>query len=161
EWLRYHSKISYTLTMQRTALESALIPVTAYIVVACVECYRRYPEMVQEIAAAMPPEEIGRAGHEFANEIDPVRLWAVPNVTLLGRTVLVGAGVVAPDTVVDSLAPVIDFWERAARAYRFDDGTHQAWDADGQATPYRAHAAEIGAQCKPLVDEGARARMSR
>ena len=65
KWLRYHSEISYALTMQRTALESALIPVTAYIVVACVECYRRYPEMVREIAAKVPPEEIGRAGHEF------------------------------------------------------------------------------------------------
>ena len=54
-WIAYHSEISYTLTMQRTALESALIPVTAYILVACVECYRRYPEMIEEIAAAMPP----------------------------------------------------------------------------------------------------------
>ena len=105
-WLRYHSEISYTLTMQRTALESALIPVTAYIVVACVECYRRYPEMVQEINAAMPAEEIGRAGHAFANQIDPVRLWAVPNFTFLGRTVLAGAGVIDTDTVLDRLAPV-------------------------------------------------------
>ena len=38
------------------------------------------------------------------------------------------------------MAPVFDFWERAARAYRFDDGTRQASDADGAATPYRAHA---------------------
>ena len=92
EWFRYHSEISYALTMQRTALESALIPVTAYIVVACVECYRRYPEMVQQIADAVPPEELGRAGHELATQIDPVQLWAVPNFTLLGRTVLAGAG---------------------------------------------------------------------
>ena len=41
------------------------------------------------------------------------------------------------------IATVFDFWERAARAYRFDDGTHQAWDADGVATPYRAHVGEI------------------
>jgi hypothetical protein len=160
-WLRYHSEISYALTMQRTALESALIPVTAYIVIACVECYRRYPEMVREIAAKMPPEEIGRAGHEFGNQIDPVHLWAVPNFTLLGRTVLAGAGVLDPDRVVDDLAPVVDFWERAARAYRFDDGTHQAWDADGHATPYRDHVAEIVAGCRPLQSDDERARMSR
>jgi hypothetical protein len=160
-WLRYHSEISYTLTMQRTALESALIPVTAYIVVACVECYRRYPEMVQEINAVMPAEEIGRAGHEFANQIDPVRLWAVPNFTFLGRTVLAGAGVIDTATVLDRLAPVVDFWERAAAAYRFDDGTHQAADADGRATPYREHVAKIAAGCRPVYDDASRARMSR
>ncbi len=51
-WIRYHSEISYTLTIERTALESALIPVSAYILVACVECYRRYPEMIDVIARA-------------------------------------------------------------------------------------------------------------
>ncbi len=109
----------------------------------------------------MPPEEIGRAGHEFANQIDPVHLWAVPNFTLLGRTVLAGAGVIDADRVVDELAPVLDFWERAARAYRFDDGTHQAWDADGRATPYRDHVETIVAGCRPVRSDDERARMSR
>ena len=34
-WIAYHSRISYDLTTERTALESALIPVSAYILVAC------------------------------------------------------------------------------------------------------------------------------
>ena len=54
-WMRYHSEIAFELTSQRTALESALIPVTAYILVACVECYRRYPEMIEAIADACRP----------------------------------------------------------------------------------------------------------
>jgi hypothetical protein len=160
EWLRYHSKISYALTMQRTALESALIPVTAYIVIACVECYRRYPAMVREIAAAMPPESLGEAGHRFANQIDSVHLWALPNFTLLGRTVLLGAGLLDPAADAD-LASVLDFWERAAHAYRFNDGTHQAWDADGHATPYRAQASAIASQCRPVRDDADRARIAR
>jgi hypothetical protein len=117
--------------------------------------------MVREIAAKMPPEEIGRAGHEFANQIDPVHLWAVPNFTLLGRTVLAGAGVIDQDRVVADLAPVVDFWERASRAYRFDDGTHQAWDADGIATPYRDHVDAIVRACRPVQRDDERARMSR
>jgi len=72
--IRYHSGIALALTEQRTALESALIPVSAYILVACVECYRRYPEMIEEIAAATAPEELGRAGHRFATQIDNVHL---------------------------------------------------------------------------------------
>ena len=49
------------MTAERTALESALIPVTAYILISGIECYRRYPELMAAIAAAMPPEEIGAA----------------------------------------------------------------------------------------------------
>ena len=54
-WIRYHSEISYVLTSERTALESALIPVSAYILIACVECYRRYPEMIEAISGAPRP----------------------------------------------------------------------------------------------------------
>ena len=82
----YHSRISHRLTEQRTALESALIPITAYILIACIECYRRYPELMRDIAAAMPPEEIGRAGRVPGNEIDTVRLWSIANFPLeIGR----------------------------------------------------------------------------
>src|SRR5205823_11341296 len=61
-WIEYHGKISRAMTAERTALESALIPVTAYILIACIECYRRYPEMMQEITAAASPEALGTAG---------------------------------------------------------------------------------------------------
>jgi len=52
------------------------------------------------------------------------------------------------------MAIVLDFWDRAARAYRFDDGTRQAWDAAGAATPYRAYVAAIAEQCSPVDGEG-------
>jgi hypothetical protein len=148
--IAYHSEISLALTAQRTALESALIPVTAYILVACVESYRRYPEMIEAIAAATPPEELGRAGHRFGTQIDNVHLWALPNFALIGRKILATAGVIDWDADERRMAIVFDFWDRAARAYRFDDGTRQAWDAQGSATPYRAHVEEIVAQCAPV-----------
>jgi hypothetical protein len=125
----YHSAISLELTAQRTALESALIPVSAYILVACVECYRRYPEMIEEIAGAAAPEDLGRAGHRFGTQIDNVRLWALPNFTLIGRKVLGAAGMVDPDEDARRMGIVFDFWDRAARAYRFVDGSRQAADS--------------------------------
>src|SRR5262245_3254355 len=159
--IRYHGEISYALTMERTALESALIPVSAYIVIACVECYRRYPEMIEEIAAAMPPEEIGRAGQRFATEIDPVRMWAVPNFFLLGRKVLGSAFLL--DTAADPqrVATVLDFWERGSGAYRSDDGTHQAADANGVVTPYRDFVDDIASMCMPVTTDDERRAMSR
>lgn len=159
--LTYHGEISYALTTQRTALESALIPVTAYICVAAVECYRRYPAMVQQIADAMPPEELGRLGHRFATQIDNVHLWSIPNFPCVGRAVLGGAGMLDPETDLATMAPILDFWQRAAAAYRFDDGTRQAWDAGGVATPYRDHVDAILAGCAPVGDESHLARITR
>jgi hypothetical protein len=158
--IRYHSEISLALTSQRTALESALIPVTAYILVACVECYRRYPEMIEAIGAAMPPEALGRAGHQFATQIDNVHLWSIPNFTMIGRKVLATAGMVDPEEDARRMGIVFDFWDRAARAFRFGDGTRQAWDADGAATPYRARVDELLRHCRP-VDDGRLARVTR
>jgi hypothetical protein len=157
--IRYHSDISLQLTAQRTALESALIPVTAYILVACVECYRRYPEMIEAIAETAAPEELGRAGHRFGTQIDNVHLWALPNFTLIGRKVLATAGMIDWEADARRMAIVFDFWDRAARAYRFDDGTRQAWDT-GTATPYRDQVAAIVEQCAP-VDDGQLARATR
>ncbi len=151
--IRYHGGISLALTEQRTALESALIPVTAYILVACVESYRRYPGMIEQIAAAADPEELGRAGHRFATQIDNVHLWAVPNFPMVGRKVLGTAGMLDPDDDRRRMEVVLDFWDRAARAYRFDDGTRQAWDADGAATPYREFARGLRAECRPVAGE--------
>lgn len=160
-WIRYHSEVSYTLTMERTALESALIPVSAYIVIACVECYRRYPEIIDEITRAAAPEELGAAGHRFTTQIDPVHLWAVPNFFLIGRKVLAAAGLVDPDEDLKRLATVFDFWSRAAAAYRFGDGTYQASDAPGVATPYRASLDDIVAACEPVASDEQRGSISR
>jgi hypothetical protein len=151
--IRYHSGIALALTEQRTALESALIPVSAYILVACVECYRRYPEMIEEIAAAAAPEELGRAGHRFATQIDNVHLWALSNFAMIGRKVLATAGLVDWDEDRRRMAIVLDFWDRAARAYRFDDGTRQAWDADGAATPYREQVPALLQHVRPVEGE--------
>ena len=41
ELIAYHGPISRALTAERTSLESKLIPVTAYIVVACAEAFLR------------------------------------------------------------------------------------------------------------------------
>jgi hypothetical protein len=159
-WISYHGHISYALTMERTALESALIPVSAYILVACVECYRRYPEMIEAITAKMSAAELGAAGHDMRTEIDPVRMWAIPNFFLTGRKLLTTIGMVDPADDEKRTATVMAFWERAAAAYRFGDGTHQAADANRVATPYRGYVDDAVRACIPLTDDD-RARVSR
>jgi hypothetical protein len=158
-WIRYHSEISVELTQQRTALESALIPVSAYILVACVECYRRYPEMINAISVAMAPERIGEAGHHIGSDIDLVRLWGVSNFPLVGRKILQAVGMIDPDDDVARLATNFDFWSRAARAFHGADRV-QAHDAGGIVTPYAPRVQEIVEQCAP-VDDTNRVAISR
>jgi hypothetical protein len=155
----YHAPISKALTMERTSLESALIPVTAYIVVACAESYLRYPEMMRRIDAAMPAEEIGRRARRPGCQVDTCYLWSIANFYLLGRKIF---AMVDPgsDDPADT-ATVLDFWERAAMAYRGGDGTRQAWDT-GSATPYdEATVAALLDGVVPIADDEHRSEVKR
>jgi hypothetical protein len=158
--LRYHGEIAHALTVQRTALESALIPVTAYILISGVECYRRHPELMTEIAAATTPETLGARGRELGNQIDTVHLWSIANIYLVGRSVLAGGGLLDFDADVARTAIVFDFWKRAAAAFRAD-GTLQAADSGGIVTPYADFVAEFVAGCTPVRDDEQRGRLSR
>jgi hypothetical protein len=156
--IEYHGPISRALTSERTSLESALIPVTAYIVVACAEAFLRYPEMVRKIDAAMPAEEIGRRARRPGCQVDTCYLWSISNFFLLGRKILAMLDPAADDPV--ATATVLDFWERAALAYR-GDGTRQAWDT-GSATPYDdATVATLLAGVTPIVDDEHRSAVQR
>ena len=160
-WIDYHGKISRAMTAERTALESALIPVTAYILIACIECYRRYPDMMREISGAASPEELGAAGRLPGSQIDAVHLWSIANIALVGRQVLTPFGLVDGATDEATMDAILSFWEPAAAAFRAD-GTHQAIDTSPRAV--RAYGpeflGEIVAGCTPM-DDTARARLAR
>jgi hypothetical protein len=132
ELIAYHSPISAALTAERTTLESRLIPVTAYIVVACAEAWYRYPEMMRRIDAAMTADAIGAAGRRPGSRINTVHLWSIANFWLVGRQVMAAFGM--DDDAHDAFT-VLDFWERAALAFR-SDGTRQACDAGNVVRPY-------------------------
>src|SRR2546430_9857123 len=131
--IAYHSDVTRAMTAERTALESALIPVSAYIIISAVECWFRHPDIVRQIDAAMPAEKIAPAGHRPGMQINPVYLWSVANIFLTGRKFLTTFGLVDDDA--DAVCAVLDFWERAALAYR-GDGHRQAWDAGRVVRPY-------------------------
>jgi hypothetical protein len=157
--IEYHGPISKALTEERTSLESALIPVTAYIVVACAEAFLRYPDMMRRIDAAMPAEEIGRRARRPGCQVDTCYLWSISNFYLLGRKIMAMLDPSADDPA--NTAAVLDFWERAAMAYRGDDGTRQAWDT-GTSTPYDDDlVAALLAGVTPIADDEHRGRVKR
>jgi hypothetical protein len=159
ELIAYHSAISGAMTKERTNLESALIPVSAYIVVSAVETYYRWPSMIAAIDARLPAEEIGRRARRPGCRINAVHLWTVANMYLVGRKILVSLGMVADDG--PAALGVLDFWERAARAYRAD-GTRQAWDTGLSAHPYDAGVIDsLMASVSPIDSEETRAVVGR
>ena len=154
----YHAPISKVLTTERTSLESALIPVTAYIVVACAESFLRYPEMMRTIDAAMPAEEIGRRARRPGCQVDPCYLWSISNFFLLGRKILAMIDPAADQP--EDTAFVLDFWERAALAYR-GDGTRQAWDSGTSLIYDDATVSTLLVGAVPITDDDHRAQVKR
>ena len=154
----YHSPISAALTAERTSYSSQLIPVTAYIIIGCCEAFLRYPEMMRRIDEAMPAEQIALAGHQPGTEINSVHLWSIANFWLLGRKIMTSIDPSMDDP--DAAFTVLNFWERAAGAYRAD-GTLQAWD-DGKCRPFGADVIDaLLAGVVPIGDEAERARLTR
>jgi hypothetical protein len=139
ELIAYIGPISKQLTEERTALESRIIPVSAYIVTACIESFLRYPEMMRQIDAVMSAEEIGRRARRPGCRVNTVYLWSIANFFLLGRKVY---EMVDPARAqhVEDIHDVLDFWERAATGFRAD-GTLQAHDT-GTAAVYPAEVIE-------------------
>jgi hypothetical protein len=112
--IAYHAKISGAMTAERTALESRLIPVSAYILVAAAEAWHRWPEMAAAIDKALPAEEIGAAGRRPGMRVNAVHLWSAANIYLTGRKLLTAFGLVEDE--VERTWIVLDFWRRAGRA---------------------------------------------
>lgn len=154
--IAYHSEITRVMNAERTNLESGLIPVSAYIVGACLEAFWRWPDMIERIDAAMPAEEIGRLGRRPGKQVNPVYLWSLPNFYLIGRKALASFGLPVDEPEQQERTwRILDFWERAARAWR-GDGNSQAWDAGFRATPYGPEVLEpLLAAVRPVERGGA------
>lgn len=134
-WISYHGEISKRLVAQRTSLESKLIPVSAYILISAVEEYRRYPEILQEMSKAKSPEEVGLAGRYPGSQVHTTSIWALANIFLLGRQILIALGKIPADHQPERIAVVLDAWKRIAGAYR-GDGHLQAADAGLVVRPF-------------------------
>jgi len=156
--ITYHAEISGAMTAERTALESRLIPVSAYILVSAAEAWYRWPDMMQRIDKAMPAEEIGAAGRRPGVRVNAVHLWSIANIYLTGRKLLTAFGLVEDE--VERTWTVLDFWQRAAGAYRAD-GTLQAWDAGFKAHPYGEDVIESLLAHATATDDQARAAIKK
>jgi hypothetical protein len=155
--IEYHAPIAKALTDERTSLESRLIPVTAYIVVACAEAFMRYPELMAKIEDTMPAEEIGRRARRPGSQVNTVFLWSIANFWLLGRKIVATIDPARDDP--EHGAAVLDFWDRAAAGFRGDD-TRQAWDT-GTATPYDQDILDTLLAGVAVVDDDTRGRIKR
>lgn len=157
ERINYIAPISRGLTEERTALESKIIPVSAYIVVACIESFLRYPEMMRAIEQVMPADEIGRRARRPGCRVNTVYLWSVVNFWLIGRKVW---EMVDPASAHDlaNARDVFEFWERAALSFRGGDGTRHAADTS-TVTPYSTSIIEQLLAGVTPVDDSSRAEI--
>ena len=145
EWIRYHSEISLRAHDAAHRARVGADPGD-----------RVHPRRVRRVLPALPGDDrgdrrrgrrrrsSGAPGTGFAHADRPRAPVGGPELhAARPQGARAAPACSTPSEDVRRMATVFDFWDRAARAYRFDDGTHQAWDADGVATPYRDHVAEI------------------
>jgi hypothetical protein len=158
ELIAYHAEISGAMTAERTALESRLIPVSAYILVSAAEAWYRWPDMMTAIDTAMAATDIGAAGRRPGMRVNAVHLWSIANIYLTGRKLLTTFGIVEDE--VERTWTVLDFWKRAAAAYRAD-GTLQAWDAGLSSRPYDADIIEELLAGTATADQDARSAIKK
>jgi len=159
ELIAYHGAISAQMTAERTSLESRLIPVTAYILVAAAEAFYRWPQIAATIDDACGAEMVGAAGRRPGSRINAVHLWSAANIYLLGRKFLTAFG--AADEDPAATYRMLDFCERAALAFRGDDH-RQAWDAGFTIPSYEAEiVAELVAGATHIATEAERTRITR
>jgi hypothetical protein len=121
--IRHASDSSLWLCRSRTAQESKLFPVPAYMILSYLECFYRYPDLVRRIDAAMPAEEIADRARETTTSLQQASLgWCLNNFFLLGRQLLIDMGMLRATDAVDDIVEVMDFWKRFQLAYHRADG---------------------------------------
>ena len=91
-------------------------------------------------------------------QVDPCYLWSIANFFLLGRKIMAMVDPQGDDPA--RTATVLDFWERAALAYR-GDGTRQAWDTGTSRIYDDATVAALLDGAAPIVDDDHRAAVKR
>lgn len=159
ELIEYMAPVSHHLTEERTALESRLIPVSAYVVTACIESFLRYPEMMRAIDAVLPAEEIGRRARRPGCRVNTVYLWSIANFWLIGRKVYEQLDPASANDL-DEAFTVMDFWDRAAQGFH-GEGHRLAADT-AQVTPYSAeHIGALMAGVRDVRDQAERDRIKR
>ena len=104
----------------RGKLETILFPNSLYESLAAIDIFYRYPEFVRKIAAAMSPEEIGRACRRYGGEFITMPVWTVGFEFLWGRQLLLSLGEIEPGDFCGEALEVLDFWKRLNLAFRRD-----------------------------------------
>jgi hypothetical protein len=106
----------------------------------------------------MPADEIGRRARRPGCQVDPCYLWSIANFFLLGRKIMSMADPAGDDPT--RTATVLDFWERAALAFR-GDGTRQAWDTGTSRIYDDATVATLLEDAAPITGDDHRAAVKR
>ncbi|MEM7540429.1 MAG: hypothetical protein AAF384_02465 [Pseudomonadota bacterium] len=110
---------SYWLCATRTVQESKIFPVSAYILFSYLNCFYRYPRMLEKLEASMSAEEIGDRARAQGVKIVA---WTLPCFYMLGREVLINWGVIRPTDAIEDVVYVLDFWKRFQLSWHRNNG---------------------------------------
>jgi len=106
--------------LRPASLKPRWFPVSQSFTLAATQNFLTLPAAVNRILARSTPEEVSQRGRRLGSPVSPLALWLFGYHFLVGREVLIDAGIVRANTREEKIAQVLDYWRRAVFAYRGD-----------------------------------------
>lgn len=103
-------------------------PVSQSFTLAATQNFLAFSGSAHRELTRLVPEDIGQRNRRLGVSVSPLAIWLFGYHFLVGREVLIDAGVLRTNVRVDKIAQALDYWRRVAFAHR-DDGRLDNSDA--------------------------------
>ena len=102
------------------SLKPRWFPVSQSFTLAATQNFLTLPTAVSRLVSHVTPEEVGQRGKRLGSPISPLALWLFGYHFLIGREVLIDAGILRANIWGEKIARVLDYWRRVVFAHRED-----------------------------------------
>ena len=102
------------------SLKPRWFPVSQSFTLAATQNFLTLPAAVSRLISRTTPEDVAQRGKRLGSPISPLALWLFGYHFLIGREVLIDAGVIRTNIWGEKIARVLDFWRGVVFTHRGD-----------------------------------------
>ncbi|MBD3230211.1 MAG: hypothetical protein GF329_18680 [Candidatus Lokiarchaeota archaeon] len=123
ELIKYTSKVFDKLFIDRFLIESKLFPVSEYVLLACVNSYKKFYHQLKKLEESISAKEIAeREKGKLFTEITPLQIFNIHMFPLFGRMVRISNlyhddPMKEPEEKFNEIQYIMTFWKELARSY--------------------------------------------
>lgn len=106
--------------LRPASLKPRWFPVSQSFTLAATQNFLTLPTTVKRLLTRSTPEEVSQRSRRLGSPVSPLTLWLFGYHFLVGREVLIDAGLVRANVKGEKIAQVLDYWRKATFTYRGD-----------------------------------------